>query len=223
VATCKIPATGVQVSIDSGPLQPVTFGAARSDIAGAFPGLSNTAGAGGSFVFDTTALTNGTHTIGWLVTDDCNRADGIGSRFFTVNNGSLTAAYDYQAEGTRPAEAFKAEGTRQKVESAEPITVARGYGELPSVVEPDAAGERTVHVAQGERIEVRLPTGFDGGYQLVNGERRAWPAGATWDAATRSFYWQPGAPYLGEFQLVFASPGERLRLLVVVTDPRAGR
>mgnify|MGYP003342217433 CR=1 FL=1 len=49
------------------------------------------AAAGGHFTFDTTSLTNGVHTIGWLITDDCNRADGVGSRFFTVSNGSLTA------------------------------------------------------------------------------------------------------------------------------------
>ena len=89
-ATCKIPPTGVQVSIDSGPLQPVVFGDVRTDIAGAFAGFSNSAAAGGHFIFDWTALTNGIHTIGWLITDDCNRADGVGSRFFTVQNGGAT-------------------------------------------------------------------------------------------------------------------------------------
>ena len=91
VATCKIQPTGVQVSIDSGPLQPVVYGDARADIAGAFPGFSNTAAAGGHFIFDWTTLTNGPHTIGWLITDDCNRADGVGSRFFNVTNGRQRA------------------------------------------------------------------------------------------------------------------------------------
>lgn len=35
-ATCRIPPSGVQVSIDSGPLQPVVYGTARSDVAGTF-------------------------------------------------------------------------------------------------------------------------------------------------------------------------------------------
>ena len=61
--TCKVPATGVQVSIDSGPLQPVAFGDARSDIAGMFAGFTNSAAAGGHYTFDTTALANGVHTI----------------------------------------------------------------------------------------------------------------------------------------------------------------
>ena len=95
-ATCKIQSNGVQVSIDSGPLQPVVYGDARPDIAGAFPGFSNSAAGGGHFIFDWSTLTNGLHTIGWLITDDCNRADGVGSRSFNVTNGvsALTASSD---------------------------------------------------------------------------------------------------------------------------------
>jgi hypothetical protein len=39
--------------------------------------------------FDSTPLTNGVHTISWLVTDNLGTASGIGSRYFTVSNGSL--------------------------------------------------------------------------------------------------------------------------------------
>ena len=87
-ATCKIQPSGVQVSIDSGPLQPVVSTATRGPTSpGRFPGFSNTAAAGGHFIFDWSTLTNGAHTIGWLITDDCNRADGVGSRFFNVTTG----------------------------------------------------------------------------------------------------------------------------------------
>src|SRR6185369_8028292 len=89
--TCRVPSTGVQVSIDSGPLQPVVFGDVRNDIAGAFAGFTNSAAAGGHFTFDTTTLANGVHTIEWLITDNCNRADGVGSRFFTVQNTGVAA------------------------------------------------------------------------------------------------------------------------------------
>ena len=59
-----------------------------------FPGLNNTNGAIGFRVLDTTTLTNGTHTIVWVVTDNQGATEGIGSRFFTVSNGAgaLTAA-----------------------------------------------------------------------------------------------------------------------------------
>jgi hypothetical protein len=73
-------------AIDSGPLTAVSYGDTRPDIASAFPGLANSAAAGGHFLLDTTTLANGPHQIGWYVVDDCGRADGIGSRFFTVAN-----------------------------------------------------------------------------------------------------------------------------------------
>src|SRR5205814_1992843 len=87
-ARCKIQPSGVQYSIDSGPLQPVVYGDPRPDIAGGFAGFSNTAAAGGHAIIDWTALSNGPHMISWLITDDCNRADGVGSRFFTVTTGT---------------------------------------------------------------------------------------------------------------------------------------
>jgi hypothetical protein len=92
-ATCRILPSGVQVSIDSGPLQPVVYGDVRSDVAGAFAGFSNSAAAGGHDIFDWSALTNGAHTIAWLVTDDCNRADGIGSRVFNVSGGASRSSH----------------------------------------------------------------------------------------------------------------------------------
>jgi hypothetical protein len=85
-SSCSI--VSVQVSIDSGPLMPVVYGDARPDIAAAFPGRPNSAAAGGHFTLDTTTLSNGMHTIGWLVTDSCGRSEGVGSRFFFVSNGT---------------------------------------------------------------------------------------------------------------------------------------
>ena len=160
---------------------------------------------------DTTVLANGTHTIGWLVTDSLSNADGVGSRFFTVQNGSLTAAATASAESAGP---------RQMAETAEPIVAARGVAELPELIYPDSWGDRTVRLPLGERIEARLPHGFESAYQLVNGDRRPLPAGSTWDAASGVFYWQPATPHLGEFQLVFAGPGGQLRFLVIVDPAR---
>jgi hypothetical protein len=63
-----------------------TYNQYRADIAGAFPGYANSNGAVGFSIVDTTTLTNGMHTIGWLVTDNLGRAEGLGSRFFWVQN-----------------------------------------------------------------------------------------------------------------------------------------
>jgi photosystem II stability/assembly factor-like uncharacterized protein len=209
VATCKIQPSGVQVSIDSGPLQPVVYGDARTDIAGAFPGFSNTAAAGGHFIFDWSTLANGAHTIGWLITDDCNRADGVGSRFFNVTGGTSQ---------TSAATAHVSAVAEGQSESTAAITVARGYGELPEIVTPDKAGSRTIELKQGGRIEIRVPHGFESAYQLgTGGERRALPTGVTWDAASGIFYWQPAPAFLGRYRIVFSNGSERISVRVVVT------
>jgi hypothetical protein len=53
-----------------------------------FPGLRNTNGASAHFMLDTRTLTDGLHTIGWIIRDDAGQAAGVGSRFFRVQNGS---------------------------------------------------------------------------------------------------------------------------------------
>jgi hypothetical protein len=58
----------------------------RADIALLFPNLPNSNGAVGYFVLDTTRLSNGLHTIAWVVRDSVGATQGIGSRFFTVAN-----------------------------------------------------------------------------------------------------------------------------------------
>jgi hypothetical protein len=82
--SCTIANGQVSMAIDSGPLIPVTYGGARTDIASAFPGFSNGSGGGGAYYLDVSTLANGTHAIGWFVVDSCGRAEGIGSRFFTI-------------------------------------------------------------------------------------------------------------------------------------------
>jgi hypothetical protein len=206
-ATCKIQSSGVQVSIDSGPLQPAVYGDARTDIAGAFPGFSNTDGAGGHFIFDWSTLTNGSHTIGWLITDDCGRADGVGSRFFNVTGGTSLTAGTMTAAVAGPL-----------TESSDAITVAHGYGELPRILEPGGAGSRVVEVKQGDRIEIRVPRGFESAYQLgTDGQRRMLPAGATWDGPSGIFYWQPAPAFLGRYRIVFTNGTKRISVRVIVT------
>ncbi len=208
VATCRILLNGVQVSIDSGPLQPVVYGDVRADIATAFTGFSNSATAGGHYFFDWSTLTNGVHTIGWVATDDCNRADGIGSRFFSVTSGTN------QIAAVTPGATASAVA---QTESQEPITVARGYGELPEILTGEA-GSRTVEIKQGARVEMRLPRGFESAQQIVNGGQvRALPIGATWDAASGIFSWEPAPGFLGRYRLVFSNGSERISVRIVVT------
>ncbi len=78
-----IPTDGstIQVIIDGVPVGNVTYNNPRSDIQTLFPGYANTDGAVGYRSLDTTTLSNGVHTIAWLVTDNLGASAGIGSRY----------------------------------------------------------------------------------------------------------------------------------------------
>jgi YVTN family beta-propeller protein len=173
--SCTIPPNGVRVSIDSGPLVPVSYGDMRADIAAAFPGYTNTNGAGGAYYLDTTTLTNGVHTIGWYVEDSCGRAEGIGSRFFSVQNGSTTTM------------------------SADRISSARARVVSDRMVVRIRPGERAE-----VQLPAAVGTTYTGS-QIVNGSRRALPIGSSIDPASNTFYWQPVAGFLGAHDLEFVS------------------
>jgi DNA-binding beta-propeller fold protein YncE len=84
----NIPADGstIDVLVDGTSLGHPTYGLDRPDIAALFPGYANTHSAVGFFTIDTATLTNGVHTIAWVVRDSLGRTQGIGSRYFTVFN-----------------------------------------------------------------------------------------------------------------------------------------
>lgn len=83
-----IPTNGstITVFIDNVPKGHPVYNNARSDIQTLFPGYQNTNGAVGYFLIDTTQLTNGLHSIAWSVKDNAGHANGIGSRYFIVQN-----------------------------------------------------------------------------------------------------------------------------------------
>jgi hypothetical protein len=83
-----IPTDGstITVFIDNLPVGHPTYNQPRSDIETLFPGYQNTDGAVGYFYIDTTTLANGVHTISWVAKDSAGNAQGLGSRYFTVEN-----------------------------------------------------------------------------------------------------------------------------------------
>jgi Bacterial Ig domain len=78
----------IEVYVDGVFLGHPTYNQFRSDLASVFPGLKNTGGAAAFFIIDTRTLTDGLHTIGWIIRDDAGKGAGVGSRFFRVQNGS---------------------------------------------------------------------------------------------------------------------------------------
>ena len=85
------------------------------------------------------------------------------------------------------------------------------------ILEQGAAGSRTVDVRQGDRIELRAPRGYHWAYQLgPDGQRRPLPTGATWDAASGVFYWQPAPGFLGRYRIVLTDGTRRISVRINV-------
>lgn len=60
----------VRVFVDGASVGAVTYSQVRADIHSSFPGYANAAGAVGYRRLDTTAMTNGMHSIAWIVMDN---------------------------------------------------------------------------------------------------------------------------------------------------------
>jgi hypothetical protein len=181
----------------------------RSDIAGFFPGYANSDGAAAYFDIDTTAYDNGVHTIAWSVVDDAGNTDGIGSRYFSVQNSSSRGA-ERKGRGNPAWLPNPATGDN------DPVRVIRGYNPnaQPMEFHPGEDGEITIKIKELERIEVRLVQEAAGGlaplyftryhgYMLVGNQLRRLPIGSTLHRERGVFYWQPGPGFIGEYQFVF--------------------
>ncbi len=83
-----IPTDGstINVYVDGINLGHPVYNLYRPDIAGAFPSYANSSGAVGYFSLDTTTYENGVHTISWAAGDNNGNYEGIGSRYFIINN-----------------------------------------------------------------------------------------------------------------------------------------
>ena len=84
--TIPIDGSTIHVYIDGVEVGRPVYNLYRSDIATLFPGYANSNGAAGYFILNTTAFKNGLHTIAWNVTDNAGNTDGVGSRYFIINN-----------------------------------------------------------------------------------------------------------------------------------------
>jgi hypothetical protein len=164
----------------------------------AYPGIGN---ALGIFPLDTTALSNGVHSIAWIVTADNNETDGIGSRFFTVANGAGLAAG--VAAGVHPAA-----GTPLNLA---PIVGRRGYDNVPyRTFSVGAGGRATIQAEEMDRIELQLaadPSAAAGdqyaGSLRVGDALAPLPIGSRLNPSTGVFTWQPGPGFLRAYDFLF--------------------
>lgn len=182
-----------------------TYNNHRDDIATLFPGYANSNGAVGYYLINSTQLTNGVHTISWVVSDNGSRADGIGSRYFTVFNagGSVSAAPEPPAE-----ESLRA-GVRLR----------RGFDSQaqPQALNADGDGGYTIDVEELSHLELTL--GAAQGHMQVGDGTADLPLGSTLSHGV--FWWDVPVAFVGEYRLVFErAQGEQVRVRVRVLPKR---
>ena len=190
----------------------------------------------GAYGIDTTTLANGLHTIAWGVTDSAGRQEGIGSRFFTVFNGSVatssersiaTTAVSAQASiaALRAAPA-QSRGDARTVEwlarAAGTVWGRTGFDLSAPIDEVPAneAGVRQVQLNELGRLELWLGR-VDGGYLVANGTLRDLPPGSQLDTASGRFTWMPGPGYVGTYRLLFVRDARQIPIDVTVRPTRA--
>jgi hypothetical protein len=230
--TIPIDGSTIQVWVDGVPLGHPVYNQYRQDVAALFPGYNNSSGAGGWFGLDTTAYENGVHTISWSVMDNAGNIDGIGSRYFSIQNlaGSTMQEKGNEASARRTIKSF--DQTFSKVWPPaglpEALFLKKGYNPDSKLetLYPDENGRYTIEIKELERLVIYLEDldtpGDPGHYQgcLANGdELKPLPIGSTLDAVRGIFYWQPGPGFLGDYELVFikkTGTGERMKKHIIL-------
>jgi hypothetical protein len=241
----SIPTDGstIVVLIDGVAVGHPTYNQNREDIATLFPGLANSNGAIGFFPVDTTTLSNGLHTIAWIVTDSNGTTEGIGSRYFSVLNGAASSSLTLERNSSvqelsgRGPETLLSAGpgslsgqpaaaVASLPQSSVPVYMRTGYDPAAplNIVDPDPRGVAVVRAAEVGRLILTLgpsATVEGDGYEgyLVAGDTLApLPPGTFLDRTSGEFYWQPGVGFVGSYDLVFVhtDQGVKRRIPVAV-------
>jgi hypothetical protein len=178
----------------------------RADIATLFPGLTNSLGAIGYRILNTTVLADGLHTIAWTATDSLGATEGLGSRYFRVANSTAATAPPATrtartaATATRPAD-LDAATVATVPEANETVMVRRGWS--PDTPLQPMEG-RLLRGEELDRFELHLGgTGRFAGYVRVGAGLSPLPLGSQLDATTGTFLWAPGVGFVGQYHLVF--------------------
>lgn len=236
--TVPIDGSTIQLDIDGVVVWPrASYNQARSDIASLFPGRNNSSGAGAASFFHITALADGMHTMQWVVTDNLGVSEGIGARFFAIQNTALEAGLlvEHDTAADRMAHRRAAAADLGAAMSMAPVGVREGYPDdsLMNVVWPDVDGVGRIDTYEVTRLVVELDEVFGSiggtraayrGYLRSGGELTPLPIGSNLDRQKGRFSWLPGPGFIGRYDLVFirttSGSSEQIRLAITLQPAR---
>jgi hypothetical protein len=227
--TIPLDGSTIQVWVDGVLLGHPVYNQYREDIATLFPNYNNSNGAVGFFDLDTTQYENGVHTIAWSVEDDAGNADGIGSRYFTIQNLGSTSG----VSGQESVVSGKRTLLEIPIDYSEPVEVIKGFNRniIPLKSYPDGNGNIAIEIHELERIEIYLNdyqvegnailnkassnnskfkiqnSKFYSGFYVIGSQLRPLPIGAAIDMERGIFSWLPGPGFLGEYRFIFIKKG----------------
>ena len=211
----------------------------RSDLTSLFPqatypGITHAAGV---FTFDSTAYSNGVHTIAWVAFNNNSPAQGagIGSRYFTIQNGSSGPLRQAGADVISapllvepPPNLGRTIGEFATIDSVSALRATLGYSLRRSsfLVDADATGTRTVRARTSDRVTIDASAAGVQRYEayLVTGGRlRPLPVGASFDDRRGLLYWQPALGFTGAYDFIVLRDGRTAVPLRVTVSPDSAR
>ena len=213
----QIPVNGstISVYIDGQKIGTTHYNVHRPDIATLFPGYANSNGALAYYNFDTTEYESGVHTIQWVARDNAGNSDGIGSRYFAIQNSGYnreTSGTAAQAGGISFGNAWhKAEalsGIPQDETGPVEVSTGTNGNRKPTAVFPAEDGVIHISIPQDQLlvVDLKLPTAqAHYAYMEVGEALRLLPPGASLDRAKGILYWLPGPAAFGKYSLVLVS------------------
>jgi hypothetical protein len=108
------------------------------------------------------------------------------------------------------------------------IVSGHSYGYRPAAqrVEADPTGRRVVFGHEVERVVVDASSAGAPRYEaysVVDGQLRGLPTGASFDSSRGILYWQPGVGYIGNYDFVILTSGnKRIPVRIVLQPQRSG-
>lgn len=209
----SIPEDGstIKVIVDGVILGNPTYNIYRSDIANLFPSYANSGGAIGYYFLDTTVYSDGVHTIQWLATDNNGNTDGIGSRYFTVQNSGSS-----ERNSSSGAAQANVTALAKLPPARTPVTVSKGHGirTRKLSLSPNPNGEVRIDIRETQRVVIAAGSPGKGkqwkAYHVVGKELRPLPAGTSFDSATGTLYWLPGYGFYGVHTFQLVSDGKQV-------------